>query len=253
MLIPRHQHGQIPACPQSHISACFAPAPGTPNCRCMAHIRFCLESLSKSSLVFPGTKPSAFAPQAKILHPLLPSFPCPDLGSTCPPLCLQRQLSGQRAPGTRGRAAHTVVALSPLALGPGSRGWEVCVCPKSVLDRKHSQSLPFLNRTCDPTAAAWAVPQTCPLLQSNLQPERWQGQPRSGLCPPEEEVRGMGLGSRLWHWGHREGSHCSSAATVICRGASMASKEQPQAMHAWQRCREAWAVPLLFGLGCKVS
>lgn len=186
MLIPRHWHGRIPACPQPR-GATARPVLHHPSCRSTAHIRSCLESLS--SLVSPGTKPSALAPQAKTLHPSLPGFPCLHPGSSCPPLRLQRPRSGRRAPASGLLAQRWLCRLRLLA--QAARGWEACACPKSVLDRKRSQ-LPFLNRTGDPTAAAWASPTCVPCCS---QTRSLRGLPPLRAVP--SRGRGEGYGSGL--------------------------------------------------------
>lgn len=137
-----------------------------------------------------------------------------------PSACSTRSLSNEPRAPRAGLLAQRWLCRLWLLLAQAAEAGRCALVLNLSWTASAPQSLPFLNRTRDPPAAAGAI--------SNLQPERRQARPRSGPCPPEAEARGMGLGSRPWHRGHREGSRCSSAAAVSARELARRAGSSPR-------------------------
>lgn len=158
MLISRHHHGQIPACPRPHSPqhSQFSPAPGSPGCRCS------LESLCCSSPVSAGpSSPTRSAGKDPL--PIASQLLQPGVHPLPPPLCRGHWLHGQQTPRSWDRYGHRDGSI-PLALAPKT-GQSVTI---PELSWSTGAPLPFPN----------------PPLNST------QGHPCFGLCPHGAGVRG---------------------------------------------------------------
>lgn len=163
MLIPRHHHSWIPACPLPHISqhSRLCPSPGHPRLQV-----FPGEPLLKQPRVSDQALP--LAPQAKTLCPSLPSSPS-RVCSPCPPLCPQHWLCGQQTPCS----------------------WASCGHREGSIPLPWQQRLGGVPPSSSPLQGA---PIPFPNPNPPLNPT--QSHPHFGLCPHKGEARGW-----VWAWG----------------------------------------------------
>lgn len=229
----------LPTAPRSHSTACFAPPQ-------IADPQRTLDLAWRASAALYLLGPS---PQHLLhgLRPFIHRCPASPARTWDPPALSLPAAPALWATSPRVRAARTAVALSPLALGPGSeRLGDVCVSEICPGPQALPVALPKPNWRS--YSCSLGLPHVCPLLQPNPQPERVV--PAAGCAQP-----GQRRGVRVWALcrgtGERgEGSRCSLAAAVSAPVLAWRARSSPRrctpgrgAGQHGLRCRcLAWAV-----------